>query len=616
METPSQNTKTSKQHSLISKVRVIVRLRPSSTNPITNISLLKPSDQNLRNEVIVHLQDQLTSRNECFELDSFFGQESSVSEIFEKEVTPLISWVFNGFNATVFTYGGSGSGKTFTMQGNDELPGLMPLSMSMVLEMCEKSGSFAEISYYEVYMDRCYDLLEPKGQEICLLEDKDGHVHLKGLSRIRVSSISHGVLVIIVSSPSTDGFGPVVKGKLNMIDFASFVSVRNPVSKSGHEENRNSVVEGILLQESSKINKSLFALSNVIYALNNNESRVPYRESKLTRILQDSLGGTSRALMVACLNPGEYQESINTVSLASRSRHITNYVSSARKEETPTVKINKEAKLHPRSECKGETKCSQRIRGYGTPSFSKTPLSTRLTKEQGSCRSNKKVRDTTVKSLANMNKRNLFKSGAPVESSLEEMHLDNVEESKDCSNVTQETGVKACLPDESLNEENLSCTPSSNSVGEKSTLRKVLSPINNNSKLKFYDNMTFEGHVNIIDPKTPKTPYILTYDSDRPQDSSSLLEPITPLERYSIRSSHLKSSLVREYLEFLNSASKEELVKLKGVGHKRAEHILSLREASPLESKWLLQLYDVEKIGLSSKQVSWLFMSSYSMFYE
>lgn len=71
--------------------------------------------------------------------------------------------------------------------------------------------------------------------------------------------------------------------------------------KSGNEDNRRSCNEGIRLLESGKINQSLFALSNVIYALNNNKPRVPYRESKLTRILQDSLGGTSRALMIACL---------------------------------------------------------------------------------------------------------------------------------------------------------------------------------------------------------------------------------------------------------------------------------------------------------------------------
>lgn len=72
------------------------------------------------------------------------------------------------------------------MQGTDEKPGLMPLAMSTILSMCENLGSLVEISYYEVYLDRCYDLLEPKTKEISVLEDKDGKVQLKGLSKVRI----------------------------------------------------------------------------------------------------------------------------------------------------------------------------------------------------------------------------------------------------------------------------------------------------------------------------------------------------------------------------------------------------------------------------------------------
>lgn len=137
------------------------------------------------------------------------------------------------------------------LQGTDELPGLMPLAMSAVLSLCESTGSSAEISYYEVYMDRCYDLLEPKAKEISMLEDKDGQVQLRGLSRVPVrsmpefhqifssgiqgrkvahtglndvSSRSHGVLVIYVSTICGDGSGAVVTGKLNLIDLAGLLN--------------------------------------------------------------------------------------------------------------------------------------------------------------------------------------------------------------------------------------------------------------------------------------------------------------------------------------------------------------------------------------------------------
>ncbi|KAF5179245.1 Kinesin-like protein kin-10b [Thalictrum thalictroides] len=645
----------------------------SQETPITCVSVLN-SESSCRQEILIRLQDQITSRNECYEVDSFFGQESSVSEIFQKEVNPLISWVFNGFNATVSAYGATSSGKTYTMQGTDELPGLIPMSMSMVLEMCEKSASIAELSYYEVYMDRCYDLLEPKGQEISLLEDKDG-LHLKGLSRVQVSSMSafhqvfqggihrrkvahtrhnevssrsHGVLVIVVSSPCSNGSGSVVTGKLNLIDVAAFHCVKNPFFKSASEDNRKTGNEGIRLQESAKINKSLFALSNVVYALNNGKSRVPYRESKLTRILQDSLGGTSRSLMVACLSPGEYQESVNTVSLAARSRHITNYVSSAQKEDTPKMKLSMEAKrctwLDPIGKMRSTLReggisspsfsktplstatkrketsshsytkvksTSNRVltnanRRIGTPSFSKTPLSTTAKRKQGSCQSHAKVVSTIYQGLATASSRILFNHEAPVESSLEAMHLHNVEESKDCLNVKQEDAPNASLSAKLLNKDNSACT-SSPTYSEKSRAlqsasRKVLSPINNNSSTKSNEDVTSKNLTCVADPKTPKTPYILNRNSDGLHAAGSPMEPITPFDKYSARSSHLKNSLVQEYLAFLNSASKEELLKLNGIGQKRAENILQLRETSQLKT-----LHDVEMIGLSSKQVDDLF---------
>lgn len=139
------------------------------------------------------------------------------------------------------------SNQCLVLQGTEEQPGLMPLAMSMILSICQTTGSTAHISYYEVYMDRCYDLLEVKAKEISILDDKDGQIHLKGLSKVPintmsefqevfssgvqrrkvahtslndVSSRSHGVLVISVVSNPSDGTGSHVCGKLNLIDLA------------------------------------------------------------------------------------------------------------------------------------------------------------------------------------------------------------------------------------------------------------------------------------------------------------------------------------------------------------------------------------------------------------
>ncbi|KAK9073203.1 hypothetical protein SSX86_007527 [Deinandra increscens subsp. villosa] len=523
MATPQINSNlcTPTKHSpkdSISMVRVIARVRPFLPHDGSNecIPCISSSLESPGSEVTVHLKDPYSSRNENYKLDSFYGlQDKNVMEIFEKEVMPLIPAVVNGSNATVFAYGATGSGKTFVMQGNNEVTGLMPMSISTILSMCEKiGGKSVEISYYEIYMDRCYDLLEVKAKEIAVLDDKDGQPHLIGLSKIPVHSVldfqeafscclqrrkvahtglndvssrSHGILVISVSN------GPVI-GKLNLIDLA------------GNEDNKRSGNEGARLQESTKINQSLFALSQVIHALNNNNTRIPYRDSKLTRILQDSLGGTSHAVMVACLNPGEYEQSVRTVSLAARSRRISNFVHSASKHNsTPKIQVDMEARLRTWLESKGKTK---------------------------------KQDPSTPRSI---NKHNSFKrSGARMATHTEQRE----------QKVETET-TPMCM-------------------------RKILYPINVNAN----------ADVNIH----PKQHSLAEDDND------------TPLNRFKTMSCDLKSTLAQEYINFLNTAEKVELQQLKGIGEKMAGYIVELRDASPLKS-----LNDLEKIGLSSKQVDKMF---------
>ncbi|KAI3832770.1 hypothetical protein MKW98_002316 [Papaver atlanticum] len=728
-------------------VRVIVRERPfldsekdSNSNPRSCVS----SEYLSTNEVSVLLKDLLTSRKECYKVDSFYGQQDeNVSQIFSEEISPLLQWIFQGSNATVFAYGATGSGKTFTMQGTDELPGLMTLSMSSVLSLCEISGCSAEISYYEVYMDRCYDLLEPKTKEISVLDDKDGKVQLRGLSTVPirsmvefhevlssgiqrrkvthtglndVSSRSHGVLVIVVTKTCTNGDDStfVTTGKLNLIDLA------------GNEDNRRSCNDGIRIQESAKISQSLFALSNVIYALNNNKPRVPYRESKLTRILQDSLGGTSRSLMVACLNPGEYQESVYTVSLAARSRQFCNYASAVQNPETPKVKVDMEEKLRAWLDSKGKTKSTKRIAGLASPCASKTPIPMSSVKkrnlfqnsgkaacatygrsiskpkerrmlnfeattvssvsadglkisgsesqmdlvvdrncvdyrlksidkttnelgeddkkidicngctdvlESQACITDKFLEDSVkapedpnenvmVVSLANGNGSKIAERGSHKDLGESLNSVDDHLESfnKTGTNVWEEDGKEtdthngctnvlepgACIIGKSLEEKmrrisvNTSETPLNSERVQTVTgsVRKALSPINSNVHMKQLEDLPpkVPSCLFVVEPSTPRAPSVLSHHIDETTESC------TPLDRFCARSSNLKTTLVEEYISFLNAASKEQLLGFKGIGLKRAEYIIELREASPIKS-----LSDLENIGLSSKQVNDIF---------
>ncbi|KAK9684192.1 hypothetical protein RND81_10G193000 [Saponaria officinalis] len=655
--TPAKSSKSSTTNT--SKVRVIVRVRPfldhelSSKNghPTPCISLLQTDSFDSIGEVSVHLKDKNTSRNECYTLDGYFEEEDdNVRKIFEKEVKGLIPGIFSGCNATVFAYGASGSGKTFTMQGTNAQPGLMTLAMSTVLSMCQATGNIASISYYEVYLDRCYDLLEFKAKEISVLDDKEGQIHLRGLSSVPVNSLSefydvfsrglqrrkvahtglndvssrsHAVLVINVAAPSHDGLQGGIIGKINLIDLA------------GNEDNKRSGNKGIRLQESAKINQSLFALSNVIFALNNNKPWVPYRESKLTRILQDSLGGKSRSLMIACLNPGEYQEAVHTVSLAARSRHISNVIPSAQKQETPKVRIDMEEKLRVWLESKGKTKSSRGLEAFGSPFFLKTP-------GHGSSLKKQVVPQSSVKDKAShqdkfVPQRKLFDSEATSDWTHEQKDLkelpltfedhkvhehgvlncDSVApdfvNSHHCLSEVKKPVEKTILPDEVLEGDgrvnnqanNFAHSPANRRkiMSCQSPLRKALSPINYNitkmeiSEVSSRDNVLSALLGTNFESNNPKTPFVVT--REKLQDAK------TPLDKFNACSSNLKTHLVQEYIDFLNSATREELVELKGIGLKRAEYIMELRESSPLKS-----LSDLEKIGLSSKQVHHLFSTA------
>ncbi|CAI0472717.1 unnamed protein product [Linum tenue] len=587
-----------------SKVRVIVRVRPflsseiAAKHELSSCTSILDQGSESGDEVAVYLKDPESSRSEVYQLDSFFSPEdNNVNRIFQREVSPLIPGLFQGCNATVFAYGATGSGKTYTMQGSDGLPGLMPLAVSNILSMCSRTASTVEISYYEVYLEKCRDLLELNENEIAILDDREGKTHLKGLSSVPVRSIpefqevfsrgtqrrkvahtglndvssrSHGVLVISVSTPIGDGSS--VYGKLNLIDLA------------GNEDNRRTFNEGIRLQESAKINQSLFALSNVIYALNNNKQWIPYRESKLTRILQDSLGGTSRALMVACLNPGEYQESVNTVSLASRSRHVKNFVPSAQKLETPKVKMNMEAKLQAWLESKGKTK-SNAHRACVSPSPFPINSAKRLD-FLGSVKA--KVSTRNAASNSNRMLSVPFRSLQLNDENLSDPSVERVMAQVADIEGSLEKEKEKLESKESINlgtaSPPVTDKKSSSSTVQESPLRKVLSPICPNMNRIVEQQAT----------TPPKTPLLAT--------CGGKMVATTPLDKFNVMSSNLKSSMVHEYLNFLNTASRGELLEIKGIGVKLAEYIVELRETSPLRS-----LSDLENIGLSSKQVHNMF---------
>jgi kinesin family protein 18/19 len=295
---------------------------------------------------------QNRSREKRYAFDYAFGPGSSSETVFRNTTEFLIDGVLSGFNATVFAYGATGAGKTFTMLGTETHPGIMFQTLralfdkSSRIEQDKSQGVEYRISlsYLEVYNELIRDLLTPSSDYLELREDPIKGPTVSGISEISVdspehvmrllqqgnkrrtqeptaankeSSRSHAVLQIIIEQrDSAPGAEASVKvGKLSMIDLA------------GSERASNTQNRGLRLIEGANINRSLLALGNCINALGKMKGRggyIPYRDSKLTRLLKDSLGGNCRTVMITNVSPASFhfEETVNSLKYANRAKDI------------------------------------------------------------------------------------------------------------------------------------------------------------------------------------------------------------------------------------------------------------------------------------------------------
>ncbi|KAF8413180.1 hypothetical protein HHK36_001156 [Tetracentron sinense] len=587
---------------IVGKIRASTDLEIDSSNGVLApwISVRK-SDGESPESVTISFGDQSTSRKDTYRLDYCYEQDEGADQIFSREVKPMISGIFGGLNASVIAYGARGSGKTHTIQGSDENPGLAPLAMAEILSTSEEVGRLVTMSCYEVYQDHVYDLLEPKEQEVLIMEDAEGRIQLKGLSQasltgVRVNTIaefhkfyfhgctsrkpaqkltndvshrSHKGLIVHVSHNNKDSDTHLV-GKMNFVDLA------------GYEDARRKSNDGPHLVETTRINKSLYALQNVIYALNTNEIRVPYRESKLTRMLQDSLVGTNQTLMITCLNPYFCQDTIHTVSLASRSFQILNRL---------CIDSTKKIKTGARP----MAFCSPKI---GIP---KTP-STSVKKHNSQWHA---IEKKTSGVPSAMKGRKLFDGAHPIISSKQDVFLLNEHSNLELATGNEFSATLTLLEDNNTEKENNSSLvnegqspPLSARLQELSNSLKSLcasTPLNIKMQLEGGNSRNSQVCTDLAEPKTPTVEHSLRFN-----DNWETATIGSPREIFNMCSSGLKNSLVQEYVRFLNSASKEELKKLHGIGEKRANYILELREESPEPFK---DLNDLKDIGLSAKQI-------------
>ncbi|XP_072403827.1 kinesin-like protein KIFC3 isoform X2 [Chiloscyllium punctatum] len=322
-------------------IRVLCRVRP--------ITLEDGTGLDTRN--IISFDDDdgvlyVTHRGKTtmFELDKVFQPHALQAEVFQ-EVQALITSCIDGYNVCIFAYGQTGSGKTYTMEGSPEDPGINQRALRLLFgEVAERSADWdltITVSMAEIYNETLRNLLakDPSEKlEIKLSPDGSGQLYVPGLIQIRVESVddinkvfelgrvnratdftnvnerssrSHALLIVSVTGVNLTS-GVRTTGKLNLVDLAG----SERVGKSG--------AEGPRLREAQNINKSLLALGDVICALRSKQPYIPFRNSKLTYLLQDSLSGDSKTLMMVQVSPMEknVNETVCSLKFAQRVRSV------------------------------------------------------------------------------------------------------------------------------------------------------------------------------------------------------------------------------------------------------------------------------------------------------
>lgn len=330
-------------------VKVVVRVRPLNSKEKANGSQsIIEVDRELNQISIMNLKTQVPK---TFAFDAVYETNCTQQSVYDETAFPLIESVLEGYNGTIFAYGQTGCGKTFTMVGDPSVPelkGIIPNSFAHVFgyigDADTRNCFLVRISYSEIYNEEIRDLLNyDPNSKLELRENKDKGIYVKGLSMMPVKSIkdiesamefgnkhrvtkgtnmnekssrSHAIFTIYIESTETKEGRTIIKaGKLNLVDLA------------GSEKQKKTGAAGDRLKEAIEINLSLSALGNVISALvDGNVSHVPYRDSKLTRLLQDSLGGNTKTVMIAVASPADYnyEESLSTLRYASRAKFIKN----------------------------------------------------------------------------------------------------------------------------------------------------------------------------------------------------------------------------------------------------------------------------------------------------
>ncbi|XP_059305688.1 kinesin-like protein KIN-5D isoform X3 [Lycium ferocissimum] len=345
-------------------VKVVLRCRPPNEDEMKVKGPSVISCDELKQEVTATLNTATKQINKTFLFDKVCGPSSQQKDFYDQSVAPLVSEALEGYTCTIFAYGQTGTGKTYTMEGeaikekNGEFhknAGVIPRAVQEIFDVLEsqKAEYTMKVAYIEIYNEDITDLLsldeesksidEKPRKPLALMEDGKGAVFIRGLEEVTVSTAdeiykilekgsankhtaetllnkqsnrSHSIFSITlhVKECTHEGLELIKCGKLNLVDLAGSENIL----RSGAKEGR--------AREAGEINKSLLTLGRVINALVDHSGHVPYRDSKLTRFLRDSLGGKTKTCIIATVSPSIQclEETLSTLEYANRAKQIKN----------------------------------------------------------------------------------------------------------------------------------------------------------------------------------------------------------------------------------------------------------------------------------------------------
>lgn len=354
-------------------IKVAVRIRP-----------LVPLEQNKGSKCIVHktpkqpqvvVQYSGSKASDNFTYNYVFAPEDTQEMIYENAVKSMVLKLFDGYNVTILAYGQTGSGKTHTMGTTfngtmDDEMGVIPRAVNEIFDTIQTMPDHdfvVNCSFVELYQEKLYDLLSKSAREQSVVDirEVDGKVVIPNLTETTVgktsetidclmrgsadravsatamnaqSSRSHAIFTVTVQKVPKENPTAATIAKFHLVDLA------------GSERSKKTQTVGEQFKEGVQINKGLLALGNVINALGSDKCQngdkkgtghVGYRDSKLTRLLQDSLGGNSMTLMIACVSPADsnYDETVGTLRYADRAKRIKN--KPVVNEDPQTAEINR-----------------------------------------------------------------------------------------------------------------------------------------------------------------------------------------------------------------------------------------------------------------------------------